>query len=362
MGGNGWDSDDVWDLNGIHLLTAEATVAQKDNQMECHAGAQANLPVAVNWNPIPTTNRFSVFQETEGDGENLEPGDSKMQSQFPLMRESIRVLGERANEVQRSMPRAKFPRKNQLKAGRSVSACTVKPEDVMQLSRGPDEVNRVNSARGLHFLGNLLPTESGIHQVQAAPGFVWKPVTSIVDSGAINNVAPSSVSAKALVESNGSLNGMTYHTADGTRIPNLGQKTLETVSEDGSTQLSQTFQIADISRPLTSVGELADAGDLVVFGRKGQKGRLHREPRHGAGGSISKESTECTYSRPGRKSQRVALRFSVGRAEIVSTSLQSGSAEYRTVRAYQAPWEMPSTTRDMREDVEDLSGEEDFEG
>ena len=60
-----------------------------------------------------------------------------------------------------------------------------------------------------------------------------------------------------------------HHTADGTRIPNLGQKTLETVSEDGSTQLSQTFQIADISRPLTSVGELADAGNLVVFGRKG---------------------------------------------------------------------------------------------
>ena len=192
-----------------------------------------------------------------------------MQNQFLLMRESIRVLGERADEAQRSMPRAKFPRKNQLKAGRSVSACTVKREDVMQLSRAPDEVNRRNSARGLHFLGNLLPTESGIHQVQAAPGFVWKPVTSIVDSGAINNVAPSSVSAKALVESNGSLNGMTYHTADGTRIPNLGQKTLETVSEDGSTQLSQTFQIADISRPLTSVGELADAGNLVVFGRKG---------------------------------------------------------------------------------------------
>ena len=103
----------------------------------------------------------------------------------------------------------------------------------------------------------------------AAPGFVWKPVASIVDSGAKNNVAPSSVSAKALVESYGSLNGMTYHTADGTRIPNLGRKTLETVSEDGSTQLSQTFQIADISRPLTSVGELADAGNLVVFGRKG---------------------------------------------------------------------------------------------
>ena len=101
-------------------------------------------------------------------------------------------------------------------------------------------------------------------------------------------MAPSSVSANALVESNGSLNGMTYHTADGTRIPNLGQKTLETVSEDGSTQLSQTFQIADISRPLTSVGELADAGNLVVFGRKGgfivnpdTGGRLNFQREHG---------------------------------------------------------------------------------
>ena len=136
----------------------------------------------------------------------------------------------------------------------------------------------MNSVRGLHFLGNLLPTESGIHQVQAGPRFAWKPVTSIVDSGAINNVAPSSVSAKALVESNGSLNGMTHHTADGTRIPNLGQKTLETVSEDGSTQgLSHTFQIADISRPLTSVWELADAGNLVVFGRRGTRLNFQRE-------------------------------------------------------------------------------------
>ena len=40
------------------------------------------------------------------------------------------------------------------------------------------------------------------------------------------------------------------------------------MSEQGSA-LSQTFQIADISRPLTSVGELADAGNVVVFGRKG---------------------------------------------------------------------------------------------
>ena len=106
------------------------------------------------------------------------------------------------------------------------------------------------------------------------------------------------------MESNGTLNGMTYHTADGTRIPNLGQKTLET------TQLSQTFQIADISRPLTSVGEMADAGNLVVFGRKGgfianpDTGRrlnFHRE--HGVYllKTWSQEPVSCTsvFSRQG---------------------------------------------------------------
>ena len=52
---------------------------------------------------------------------------------------------------------------------------------------------------------------------------------------------------------------MQDHTADGTRISNLGQKTFEAVSEHGSA-LSQTFQIADISRPLTSVGEFGGCG------------------------------------------------------------------------------------------------------
>ena len=51
--------------------------------MECHAGAEVNLPVAVHRNPVPTQNRFIVFQETEGDGKNLEPSDSKMSAKEP---------------------------------------------------------------------------------------------------------------------------------------------------------------------------------------------------------------------------------------------------------------------------------------
>ena len=93
-------------------------------------------------------------------------------------------------------------------------------------------------------------------------------MASIVDSGAINSVAPPSVSSVPLVESKGSLNGVQFHTADGTRIPNLGQKTLATVTEEGA-PIRQKFQFVKISRPLSSVGEMADAGNVVVFGRKG---------------------------------------------------------------------------------------------
>ena len=53
----------------------------------------------------------------------------------------------------------------------------------------------------------------------------------MMDSGAINSVAPHEVSSVPMTESQGSVNGMQYHTADVTRIPNLSQKTFEAVSE-----------------------------------------------------------------------------------------------------------------------------------
>ena len=71
-----------------------------------------------------------------------------------------------------------------------------------------------------------------------------------------------------MAPSHGSANGLQYHTADGTRLPNLGQQRLEVMTEDGA-HMHQTFQMADVTRPLSSVGEIADQGNLVVFGRYG---------------------------------------------------------------------------------------------
>ena len=47
---------------GTNLLTAGPALAQKDNQMECHAGAHVNLPEAVHGNPVPGQNRFMQNQ------------------------------------------------------------------------------------------------------------------------------------------------------------------------------------------------------------------------------------------------------------------------------------------------------------
>ena len=121
----------------------------------------------------------------------------------------------------------------------------------------------------IHFLGPLEPNEVSLNQVQADEGYHWTAVTSIMDSGAIHSVASPSVGKGTPVqESHGSINGLQYHTADGTRIPNLGQKTLEVVTEGGQ-RMNQTFQMAEVTRPLSSVGEIADKGNAIVFGRRG---------------------------------------------------------------------------------------------
>ena len=51
------------------------------------------------------------------------------------------------------------------------------------------------------------------------------------------------------------------------RPQNRGQ-TIAALTSDYQ-RANVTFQIADVSRPLTSVGEVCDKGNLVVFGPKG---------------------------------------------------------------------------------------------
>ena len=48
----------------------------------------------------------------------------------------------------------------------------------------------------------------------------------------------------------------------------MGQQTVSALTSDYQRAL-MTFQVAEVSRPLTSVGEVCDKGNLVVFGPRG---------------------------------------------------------------------------------------------
>ena len=91
----------------------------------------------------------------------------------------------------------------------------------------------------------------------------------VIDSGAAENVAPPTVGKGfAIVESAGSKRGQQYITADGSRIPNLGQKAIIAETAEGNL-FTLGFQMANVTKPLASVGRMCDAGNSVVFGPRG---------------------------------------------------------------------------------------------
>ena len=69
-------------------------------------------------------------------------------------------------------------------------------------------------------------------------------------------------------DSPGSLVGLHYFSASGSRIPNRGQQRLPIELGDG-TRTHAIFQVADVSRPLVSVARLVEAGKSVIFGCSG---------------------------------------------------------------------------------------------
>ena len=62
----------------------------------------------------------------------------------------------------------------------------------------------------------------------------------------------------------GSLKGLHYVAASGTRIPNVGQQKVKFLTESG-TWAQWVFQVAAINKPLVSVSKLVDDGWRVVF-------------------------------------------------------------------------------------------------
>ena len=72
----------------------------------------------------------------------------------------------------------------------------------------------------------------------------------------------------ATADSAASRSGVYYTGADSGRIGNLGQQELPIVFDNGLRAVA-TFQIANVSRPLMSVGKICELGNRVLFGSNG---------------------------------------------------------------------------------------------
>ena len=101
----------------------------------------------------------------------------------------------------------------------------------------------------------------------------WKFIKGVMDSGATDSVIhPSECADYEIQESAGSKAGQNWTSASGGVIPNLGQKILEVVTEDG-VESRIKYQAADVSRTLNSITEICDAGgdegQYVIFSKWG---------------------------------------------------------------------------------------------
>ena len=90
-----------------------------------------------------------------------------------------------------------------------------------------------------------------------------------VDSGAADHVMPIGWLLMFLVvKSIGSIRGLHYVAADGTRIPNVGQQLIKFMTLDG-TWTELLFQFAAINKPLESLPKLNEASYEVIFDEDG---------------------------------------------------------------------------------------------
>ena len=123
----------------------------------------------------------------------------------------------------------------------------------------------------------------------------WMRVSSIMDSGAVESVAPPTTCPHIpLAESPGSPAGQEYRTAGGERLRNKGQRHLQAWTDEGC-PVGMTHQVADVTKPLSSVSTMCDAGDVVTFNAR---------PRHGSG---SLRCTGCSeIGSRGRRTHAVA--------------------------------------------------------
>ena len=116
----------------------------------------------------------------------------------------------------------------------------------------------------------LCDYENSICAVTAHSPNGIKTVEVVVDSGAVQSVAPPGLFPGKVAPSAMSKTGKTFRAANGSRIRNLGQVRVDFTSSEGH-RCSLPFQVAEVEHVLLSVSHLTRAGNTVELHAEGGK-------------------------------------------------------------------------------------------
>ena len=120
----------------------------------------------------------------------------------------------------------------------------------------------------LSTLGSLgARTPEGLKSVEEVPD--WEEIEMAVDSVAGELVVSEDMPTRVnTVEGYAQKKGVQYEVADGTLIPNLGEKKFVAVSDGGATRQMKA-QVCEVNKALLSVHRVVQAGNRAVFSASG---------------------------------------------------------------------------------------------
>ena len=188
-------------------------------------------------------NRFSPLA-TDGEDDPGTVASHDTPEVYPTISQSLAAQDVR----KRSMPRphGKFAR---MSLG---EACLTQTRSLDQ-----------NEAKGESEISSLSATELG------SVGASSDDLTITIDSGAAESVVGAGMAPTIpTTTSPGSIAGVEYVAANGSRMKNQGQKHIPVFTEAGQ-RCRLRMQVTDVKKPLLSVSRICDTGHRVIFDKQG---------------------------------------------------------------------------------------------
>ena len=171
-------SQDVWDLNGIHALTAVPSQAEFAH---CSFTKPRSVAVAP-CQPVTVRNRFEVLSLGDGEKESRDTLQDGACFESVLPHLQNKALKTKLSRKKGSPPRGKFT--NRFKQSLQVFV----QKETISVNGWEGELDQPVAHHPIAFLE---PSDTGLHQVQDVGGFCCKRASSVVDSGAIKSVCAS---------------------------------------------------------------------------------------------------------------------------------------------------------------------------